>query len=306
MTLNQMQYFSTVCRCGSITTAAKVLMLSQPSLSSRLAELEKEVGVKLLERTAKGVYPTQQGKRLLSQIDAVLKRYQVLERDIASIVDTHEVVRVGFRPFSGESEMIQLCRDYREKFPLTRIVYNEMRNATPTLFLDENQFDFLATTERLMPQNWREKYDYCLLTEMEDVKLYCHILNPLSRLDEVGLADLDGCPIAFWDGHKEVLDRLRAAMDEHGYCLEHVAVMPQLSGIANLICNNAAVGVLNGDFVKQIDIIQPCTLKQELSPVFLNGRKIPVYLLWKKSAEKFEHLRRFAEFARSWSRRNAE
>ena len=48
MTMNQMQYFSTVCRYHNITKAAKILMISQPGLSARLSELEAEGGVKLL------------------------------------------------------------------------------------------------------------------------------------------------------------------------------------------------------------------------------------------------------------------
>ena len=34
MTMNQMQYFSTVCRYHNITKAAKILMISQPGLSA--------------------------------------------------------------------------------------------------------------------------------------------------------------------------------------------------------------------------------------------------------------------------------
>lgn len=41
MTMNQMQYFSTVCRYHNITKAAKILMISQPGLSARLSELER-------------------------------------------------------------------------------------------------------------------------------------------------------------------------------------------------------------------------------------------------------------------------
>lgn len=66
MTMNQMQYFSTVCRYHNITKAAKILMISQPGLSARLSELEAEVGVKLLERTSKGVSPHRGGSPALS------------------------------------------------------------------------------------------------------------------------------------------------------------------------------------------------------------------------------------------------
>ena len=74
MTMNQMQYFSTVCRYHNITKAAKILMISQPGLSARLSELEAEVGVKLLERTSKGVSPTEEGARLLAHVEAVCSR----------------------------------------------------------------------------------------------------------------------------------------------------------------------------------------------------------------------------------------
>ena len=232
MTMNQMQYFSTVCRYHNITKAAKILMISQPGLSARLSELEAEVGVKLLERTSKGVSPTEEGARLLAHVEAVLGRYRLLQNDLPAIAQGRSTVRVGFRPYSGEAEMIQLCRDFQQCFPETRVVFNEMRNVTPSLFLDEDQFDFLATTMRLLPPDWQEKYGYCVLGEMEEVKLYCHAMNPLAKLGEIGLAELDRCPIAFWDGHREVLERLRAAMDSRGCVLTQVATLPQLSGLA--------------------------------------------------------------------------
>lgn len=134
MTMNQMQYFSTVCRYHNITKAAKILMISQPGLSARLSELEAEVGVKLLERTSKGVSPTEEGARLLAHVEAVLGRYRLLQNDLPAIAQGRSTVRVGFRPYSGEAEMIQLCRDFQQCFPETRVVFNEMRNVTPPCF----------------------------------------------------------------------------------------------------------------------------------------------------------------------------
>lgn len=176
MTMNQMQYFSTVCRYHNITKAAKILMISQPGLSARLSELEAEVGVKLLERTSKGVSPTEEGARLLAHVEAVLGRYRLLQNDLPGHCPGPQHSPGGFRPYSGEAEMIQLCRDFQQCFPETRVVFNEMRNVTPSLFLDEDQFDFLATTMRLLPPDWQKKYGYCVLGEMEEVQalLSCH------------------------------------------------------------------------------------------------------------------------------------
>lgn len=80
--------------------------------------------------------------RLLAHVEAVLGRYRLLQNDLPAIAQGRSTVRVGFRPYSGEAEMIQLCRDFQQCFPETRVVFNEMRNVTPSLFLDEDNLTF--------------------------------------------------------------------------------------------------------------------------------------------------------------------
>ena len=45
MTLNQLEYFCAVCRYHSITRAAESLFVSQPTISTSIRNLEKELGV---------------------------------------------------------------------------------------------------------------------------------------------------------------------------------------------------------------------------------------------------------------------
>ena len=46
MTLQQLTYLVTVADCGNITEAAEKLFVSQPSLSTAISNLEKEMGIK--------------------------------------------------------------------------------------------------------------------------------------------------------------------------------------------------------------------------------------------------------------------
>ena len=74
---------------------------------------------------------------------------------------------------------------------------------------------------------------------------------------------------------------------------------------AEFVASFGADGVLydqNGDFVDHIGIIHGCRLKQELSSVFLSGGPIQLYLVWKRSSERYENMRKFIEFARKRSR----
>ena len=55
MTLQQLNYIITISEIGSINRAAEKLYVSQPSLTSAIKELEKELGIVLFNRTARGV-----------------------------------------------------------------------------------------------------------------------------------------------------------------------------------------------------------------------------------------------------------
>jgi len=66
MELRHLRYFIAVAEEGSLLTAAqRRLHTSQPSLSRQIRDLESEVGVKLLERQARGVTLTAAGKIFL-------------------------------------------------------------------------------------------------------------------------------------------------------------------------------------------------------------------------------------------------
>ena len=66
MTLQQLVYLTTVAECGNVTEAAEKLYISQPSLSTAIQNLEKEMGIKAFVRSNKGVVATREGEELLS------------------------------------------------------------------------------------------------------------------------------------------------------------------------------------------------------------------------------------------------
>ena len=51
MTLQQLKYVIAIAEKGSINEAAKVLYISQPSLTNAIRELEQEVGLTIFHRT---------------------------------------------------------------------------------------------------------------------------------------------------------------------------------------------------------------------------------------------------------------
>src|ERR1700732_1097042 len=68
--------FVAVVELKSFTKAAKQLALSPPRVSEMVRNLEKRLGVRLVERTTRSVAPTEAGERLLERLRPVLDEYQ--------------------------------------------------------------------------------------------------------------------------------------------------------------------------------------------------------------------------------------
>ena len=65
MTLQQLRYIITVAETGTMTEAANALFISQPSLSNAIHELEKEMGIRIFDRTNKGIIVSKDGEAFL-------------------------------------------------------------------------------------------------------------------------------------------------------------------------------------------------------------------------------------------------
>lgn len=82
MTFQQLHYAITIAEAGSLNKAAEILYIAQPSLSSSMHELERELRIKIFHRSGRGVSLTQDGaefllyaRQLYSQYESLLEKY---------------------------------------------------------------------------------------------------------------------------------------------------------------------------------------------------------------------------------------
>jgi len=74
MELRQLRYFVAIVDHGSLSRAALTLHVAQPALTQQLRQLEDELGVQLLHRSAQGVLSTDAGKIFYEHAQAILKQ----------------------------------------------------------------------------------------------------------------------------------------------------------------------------------------------------------------------------------------
>lgn len=76
--LRHLRYFVKIVEAGSFSRAATTIFVAQPALSQQIAELEEELGVALLHRSARGVRPTVAGEALYREAVSILRQIEKL------------------------------------------------------------------------------------------------------------------------------------------------------------------------------------------------------------------------------------
>ena len=84
MTLQQLHYAIVISEQGSMNKAAELLYIAQPSLTSAVKELEKELGITIFHRSGKGVTLTADGSEFLAYARQVYQQYETLQERYVS------------------------------------------------------------------------------------------------------------------------------------------------------------------------------------------------------------------------------
>jgi LysR family transcriptional regulator, nitrogen assimilation regulatory protein len=83
MDIRQLRYFVGVLEAKSLNKASVLLHVAQPALSTQIRNLERELGVKLLDRHARGIAPTRAGERLGQHAYQLLRQVDRVRLDLS-------------------------------------------------------------------------------------------------------------------------------------------------------------------------------------------------------------------------------
>ncbi|WP_240702899.1 LysR family transcriptional regulator [Cohnella luojiensis] len=97
MEFRQLEYFIQICKSGSFTKAAEVLMVSQPTLSQQIRLLEQEYGTPLFDRVGRGIEINEAGKILFEKGIAVMKLIEDSRIETSKLSQNNEMI-IGILP----------------------------------------------------------------------------------------------------------------------------------------------------------------------------------------------------------------
>ncbi|MDU6630969.1 MAG: LysR family transcriptional regulator [Lachnoanaerobaculum sp.] len=198
MTLQQLKYVITIAECGSITSAAKKLLVAQPSLSKSVSELEKEMDINIFFRNNRGIYLSEEGTRFLSYARQVVEQIELLEQQYKKKENIRQVFSMSSQHYAFVvNAFVALVKEYGEskyEFALRESRTNDIIEDVRTS-RSEMGVLFLSNFNRDIIQHIVKNADlkFIPLFKAKPHVFVCRN-NPLVAKDKVTLSDLAPFP----------------------------------------------------------------------------------------------------------------
>lgn len=186
MTIRHLRIFVAVAETGQMSRAARLLYLTQPTVSQAVRELEEHYHTLLFERLSKRLYITEEGKRLLALAREILSRFDYLEEQMLETKE-REHLRIGMTLTVGSCLLPEILRQLKGRHQKTEVYtfVGNTRTIEEKLLLGELGIGIV--------EGQVESGDLISIPKMRDVLvLACAADHPMAGKKCMGLAELEG------------------------------------------------------------------------------------------------------------------
>lgn len=122
MELRQFTYVSMTAECGSFTKAAARLFISQPALSNYISKIEKELGVRLFDRSVSPMILTYAGEQYLKRARLIMEQMESINREMRDITGNMAgKLRLGFSSERSIYMLPQILAPFQARYPGIRV-----------------------------------------------------------------------------------------------------------------------------------------------------------------------------------------
>ncbi|MGB6055263.1 MAG: LysR substrate-binding domain-containing protein [Burkholderiaceae bacterium] len=154
MNLKQLTYFVKIVEAQSMTRAAEGLHIAQPALSQQITLLEDELGVKLLNRSSRGIQPTPQGELLYRHARTILRQLDNTRILLAKKEgDVSGNVSLGMPSSTARMLALRLMRLVKERHPAIVLEIVDVPSADLTSLVAHGRVDFSLVPDPQKPKD---------------------------------------------------------------------------------------------------------------------------------------------------------
>ncbi|EDK6626258.1 tricarballylate utilization LysR family transcriptional regulator TcuR [Salmonella enterica subsp. enterica serovar Typhimurium] len=286
MELRQLRYFVRIIETGSMGSAAQDLDIGVSALSQQMSRLENELAIRLLQRTSRGVTPTNAGLAFYSQAQLALRHAD------DAILAAREArlsghVSVGMAPSTASILGIPFIHAMQENYADVRLHVVESLSGNLERMINTRQIDLAIVFQKDKILRWSARPileeqlfligSHALLAALPD--------NPITPEQRAGI------PLIMPSQGHGLRGRLDAVCQEHALNVEIVAEIDGLAllmravrdGLGATLQPGAAISHLDNDALRVIGVHNPVLSRpnflvslsdDELTPAGLAARVV--------------------------------
>jgi DNA-binding transcriptional LysR family regulator len=142
MEIQHVRHFIAAADLGNMTRAAEMLGIAQPALSQSLRRMEEKLGVKLFDRSRRGITLSEAGAAIIDELrEAVMRIDQASERAQQVAQGVAGTLTVGFTVSAVYQVLPRALQLLSKEAPNVRVVLREMPNLQQAQALDRGDID---------------------------------------------------------------------------------------------------------------------------------------------------------------------
>jgi len=196
--ISQMKALVAISQRGSILEAAKVLHVTQPVLSRSIKELERELGLSLLQRSHKGMTLTEEGRRVIRHAQMAVESMRRVQMEADNLHDIAAgEVAIGVTSLTAMLPRFEQCViDFQSKNPRVRIKVVEQRPSYILQRLRDGTLDFALTSQQNTQRlnlDWESLHRIkgAVVCSARHPQRHCRSLRQLQYANWISLDEVD-------------------------------------------------------------------------------------------------------------------
>ncbi|EGD1493464.1 tricarballylate utilization LysR family transcriptional regulator TcuR [Salmonella enterica] len=286
MELRQLRYFVRIIETGSMGSAAQDLDIGVSALSQQISRLENELAIRLLQRTSRGVTPTNAGLAFYSQAQLALRHAD------DAILAAREArpsghVSVGIAPSTASILGIPFIHAMQENYADVRLHVVESLSGNLERMINTRQIDLAVVFQKDKILRWSARP----ILEEQLFLIGSHALLAALPDNPITPEQLADIPLIMPSQGHGLRGRLDAVCQEHALNVEIVAEIDGLAllmravrdGLGATLQPGAAISHLDNDALRVIGVHNPILSRpnflvslsdDELTPAGLAARVV--------------------------------
>ncbi|EMS0912877.1 tricarballylate utilization LysR family transcriptional regulator TcuR [Salmonella enterica] len=286
MELRQLRYFVRIIETGSMGSAAQDLDIGVSALSQQMSRLENELAIRLLQRTSRGVTPTNAGLAFYSQAQLALRHAD------DAILAAREArlsghVSVGMAPSTASILGIPFIHAMQENYADVRLHVVESLSGNLERMINTRQIDLAVVFQKDKILRWSARP----ILEEQLFLIGSHALLAALPDNPITPEQLADIPLIMPSQGHGLRGRLDAVCQEHALNVEIVAEIDGLAllmravhdGLGATLQPGAAISHLDNDALRVIGVHNPILSRpnflvslsdDELTPAGLAARVV--------------------------------